>query len=254
MLKLNFIESDNYLTPFADLKELNFVSHFKGATEKDFKKWRSEIINKRVPLISEVKKKINFDGEILEIGAGSCWLSAELSKIPEVRHIYALDFSKRVLQEIAPTIIKLLKAKEDKITQILGDFHKLPFNDSSFDFVVIDAALHHTNHLNLVLREIYRVLKSRGRLVAIREPIKSFSWPIKKKFSLVDRHVKKFGVIENTYSKKLWIRYFEEAGFNLSIKPIFFKGGPKENLIRFTPIRFFNGILYSRYYFIASSK
>lgn len=251
MISSKFMERKDYLTPFADQKELDFVEHFKGVDAKNFQKWRSEIINKRVPLLSKVKEEINFFGKILEIGAGSCWLSAELSKIAKIHRIYALDFSKRVLLEVAPIITRLLKAREDKIIRILGDFHKLPFSDGLFDFVVVDAALHHTNYLNVLFQEIHRVLKNEGVLAAIREPIKSFCWPIKKKINLVDRHVKRYGVIENTYSRKLWNRYFQEAGFNLCIKPVFFSGGLVENLIRFTPLRLFNGILYSRYYFIA---
>lgn len=247
----NFIIRKNYLTPFADLKELNFVNFYKGKTGKYVKKWPSGILN-RVSIVTELKKDIIFSGNILEIGAGSCWFSAELSKIPDVNHIFSLDFSDRMLREVAPSIISALRADNNKIIRILGDYHKLPFDDNLFDFVVIDAALHHTNYLDIVLKEINRVLKSSGKIIAIREPIKSLIWPLKKKLSFVDRHVKEYGVIENTYHLKQWNDFFKKAGFNLTIKPIYYKGGFKETIIRLAPFRYFNGILYSRYYFIAS--
>jgi len=249
----NFIDSKNYLTPFADLKELEFVDLYKGKTDKYAKGWTQGIVN-RVPIIMALKKEVTFIGNILEIGAGSCWFSAELSKIPQVKEIHALDFSKRMLEAVAPNTIKLLKADNNKIIRVLGDYHKLPFEKNLFDFVVVDAALHHTDYLSVLLAEIKRVLKKKGSVIAIREPIKSVAWPLKKKLNLVDRHVKKFGMVENTYQLKEWKNYFKKAGFKLEIKPIYYKGNLKENLISMTPLRYFNGILYSRFYFVAKQN
>lgn len=245
------IKQKNYLTPYADLKELNFVNSFKGITDGYAKKWRATIMN-RVPIVSELKKYIEFKGNLLELGAGSCWFSTELSKIQQVQYIHALDFSKRILREVAPPIMQALRAQKHKITRILGDYHNLPFINSSFDFVVIDAALHHTDYLNVLLKEIRRVLKNDGKVIAIREPITSLFWPMKRKIGLIDKHVKTYGMIENTYDKKTWNQYFYKAGFNLSIRPIFYKGNWKEKLIHTPLFRPFNGILYSRYYFVAS--
>ena len=42
-------------------------------------------IQERVPIFYFLNKKYNFKGEVLELGAGSCWLSALMSKIPEVK-------------------------------------------------------------------------------------------------------------------------------------------------------------------------
>lgn len=244
-----FLETKDFLTPFADLKELDFVNQHKGKG-KYSKRWKSEIIG-RVPIAAELRKNIYFTGNILEIGAGSCWFSAELSKIDQVNHIHCLDFSDRVLREVAPLVFRTLKAKEEKITRTLGDYHKLPYGGESFDFVVIDAALHHTDYLHLTLGEINRVLKRKGKVIAIREPIESTIWPLKKRLGLVDKPVKKYGMVENTYAKENWIKFFNDAGLNVRIKPIYYKGGWKEQLIRLTPLRLLNGILYSRYYFDA---
>ena len=151
------IEQKNYLTPYADLKELNFVNSFKGRGDDYEKRWRSAIIA-RTPIVAELDKDVEFAGNILEIGAGSCWFSAELSKIPRVQRIHALDFSERALKEVAPSIMRALNAQEHKITCIIGDYHNLPFDNKMFDFVVIDAALHHTNYLNILLKEAGRGL------------------------------------------------------------------------------------------------
>ena len=61
-------------------------------------------------------------------------------------------------------------------------------------------------------------------------------------------------MLENTYNKMVWERYFDEAGFELRIKPIFYRGDWKETLIRTALLKPLNGILYSRYYFVASKS
>jgi ubiquinone/menaquinone biosynthesis C-methylase UbiE len=49
------------------------------------------------------------------------------------------------------------------------DAHKLPFEDSSYDIVIVNSLLHHLD-LSLALKEIDRVLSSNGILLA-REPL-----------------------------------------------------------------------------------
>jgi ubiquinone/menaquinone biosynthesis C-methylase UbiE len=53
---------------------------------------------------------------------------------------------------------------------VAGDFHDLPFEDQSFDFVLISSALHHTWDWRTVLGEIQRVLAPGGLLVLEQEP------------------------------------------------------------------------------------
>jgi SAM-dependent methyltransferase len=48
---------------------------------------------------------------------------------------------------------------------------KLPFEDGQFDVVFARAALHHVSNLPAVARELHRVLKPGGRLVAVREHV-----------------------------------------------------------------------------------
>lgn len=246
-----FIKLKQYLTPFANLKELEYSNKIKANAPLGIEKWIHHIVNQRIPLINQIEQEINFKGKILEIGAGTCWLSAELSKIPTVKLIYALDFSEKLLEKIAPIIMKKLGAKREKIIRILADFHQLPFENNTFDFVVADAALHHALNLSLVLKELHRVLKKTGEGIMVREPVKPFlsvSRLIKGEFGIEER---KYGVTENIYTSKQWLDYFKKAGFHLSFRPIFAGKDIFTYMIRFTPLRLLNNILYSRYYFLA---
>jgi SAM-dependent methyltransferase len=53
---------------------------------------------------------------------------------------------------------------------VLGDGKHLPFISGTFDFVFFCGALHHFERFEVVLREVRRVLKPGGRLIAANEP------------------------------------------------------------------------------------
>jgi ubiquinone/menaquinone biosynthesis C-methylase UbiE len=53
---------------------------------------------------------------------------------------------------------------------VMGDFHRLPFADNSFNLVYICSALHHTWDYPQVLREMMRVLAPQGVLFVENEP------------------------------------------------------------------------------------
>jgi len=53
---------------------------------------------------------------------------------------------------------------QDKIPMVSGDALILPFNDNSFDIVICASLIEHIPEPFLLLKEIYRVLKSGGLL------------------------------------------------------------------------------------------
>jgi SAM-dependent methyltransferase len=58
-----------------------------------------------------------------------------------------------------------------QISPIVADGENLPFAADSFDLVFCAATLHHATNLPLLLRNVGRVLRPGGMLVAINEPI-----------------------------------------------------------------------------------
>ena len=186
-------------------------------------------------------------GEGLEIGAGTCWLTAELSKMTQVRLVHALDFSEVLLTQVAPEIIRRRGGSLEKIRFHVGDFHKLPFDSASLDFVTADAALHHTDELDAVLREIFRILKPGGRLIAINEPgmpflLRPFARLLTAKHG---EHEKQFGLIENIYTEDQWRAYLEDAGFEATFLRFFGRRGNwRAKLVAHTPLIKTNGLLF----------
>jgi ubiquinone/menaquinone biosynthesis C-methylase UbiE len=221
-------------------------------SSKDFSEWVSHIEKYRLPLIKELGRKVELSGTGLELGAGTCWLSSTLSKEENIKKIFAMDIDVERLHLAKEKFIGYFKGKTDKIEIIRGDYHSLPFERGSVDFIAIDAALHHSNDISRLLNECKRVLRPLGFLVAIREPILPRVEPLKtyRKLSF-GRREKKKGDIENIYSQQQWKKFFEEAGFSLDIFESFLDTTKKERLIK--KLGFLNGLIFSRHFFVGKS-
>ncbi len=97
---------------------------------------------------------------ILDVATGSGDLPKTILKIAlqenvDVR-IVALDFSEPILRFAREEVCKL-----DDIRLIRGDAYKLPFSDSSFDFVLCSLAFHHLGFAGSIraMKEMERVSK-----------------------------------------------------------------------------------------------
>lgn len=181
------------------------------------------------------KLGVGFRGRILELGAGAAWFSAELSKLPKVVEVVATDFAVGGAQQHAPHVFKTLRAHEAKISRRPASPHRLNFPDQHFDFVVCSGVLHDAMNLLVLLREIRRVLKPGGQLVAVREPVKS----------LVSRKATRLK--QPLYSRADYADVFERAGFALTLRRISLASGLKYYFDKVV-----NGLTHSRYVFVAT--
>jgi SAM-dependent methyltransferase len=93
--------------------------------------------------------------QVLEIGCGRGELAERMTKELAAR-VVALDQSERM--------VELTAARG--VDSIVGDVQDLPFADGSFDCVVAAWMLYHASDVDLALREVRRVLRADGRLVA----------------------------------------------------------------------------------------
>lgn len=109
-------------------------------------------------------------GRILEFGAGTCKLSAILSRRPDVTAIDCLDFSEVLLREIAPRVISWLNGELSKFRFLVGDMSRIDDVSDRYDWVVCYGAVHHLTvpeHFFVRLRE--RLLPG-GRVLCLDEP------------------------------------------------------------------------------------
>jgi len=244
-----YVETKSYLSRYShELKvaaresEDRLTAEFGG----DWLRSVKEELPKFIPFLTE-DCGLHFRGRILEIGAGAAWLSAELSKLPNVVEVVATDFSPKLLKEHAPKVFKLLRANTAKITRTPRDFHQLHFPANHFDFVVCSAALHHATNMVQLLREAKRVLKPGGRLVAIREPV----WPLLKPRSRAKLRARlaAAGVADPFYALADYREFFTQAGLSLEAKRVNLASG-----FRYYVNKLVNALTRARYAFIAVKR
>lgn len=68
--------------------------------------------------------------------------------------------------DLSPKLIGMARAKYPGVEFLEGDIERLPFEDGSFDGVVLAGVLHHLPDLTACAAEIRRILKPGGRFVA----------------------------------------------------------------------------------------
>lgn len=138
--------------------------------------------------------------KILEIGAAFASFSHKFAK--KGCSVVALDISNYLK-------VSNLFIKDAYFDRIFSDMHNIPFRDGSFDIVFGAAVLHHTKELGAVFREIYRVLKTGGKLVLINEPSRG----VFEKIHPVFEKMQKKGYGDTSYTIPEWRRNAREGGF-----------------------------------------
>ncbi len=104
---------------------------------------------------------------IVDFGCGSGANTALLAH--RGAHIWAIDISEDLLRLGQRRLA--LSGRFGEATFIAGSAHDLPFDDGSIDIVFGIAILHHLD-LDLVAREVRRVLKPGGRAI-FQEPVRN---------------------------------------------------------------------------------
>jgi len=139
-----------------DFKTKSRVTFDSQAETYDYKVY-GEHARKLYQPISERLEKIQYDS-ILDIGCGT---GAILKKLLEQNHTidaYGIDLSSNM--------IEVAKRKLNGSANLLvGDAENLPYNAHSFDVVMCTDSFHHYPDPDRVIREIYRVLCTRGTLI-----------------------------------------------------------------------------------------
>jgi ubiquinone/menaquinone biosynthesis C-methylase UbiE len=161
------------------------------------------------------------DVRALELGAGSCSLSALVCRLPFIESVTCQDISLRKMQTLAPQVFEMAGTDIAKATFDQGDFGQgLPFQDSSFDLILFDAALHHTRNMWLTLADCRRVLTRGGMLVAQREQYLG-AWTANAKIrKLLNEDDVKAGVSENAFLRCQYDYYLRVSGFEPRFIPV----------------------------------
>ena len=93
---------------------------------------------------------------VLEVGCGPGELAARVHDELGAR-VVAVD--------VSPRMVELARARG--VDAVVGDVQELPFGDGAFDCAVAAWMLYHVADVDRALRELARVLRPGGRLIAV---------------------------------------------------------------------------------------
>lgn len=109
-------------------------------------------------------------GRVLEVGSGCGIYSSHIASYKNVEIVYGLEYSEKTVTELATSVLKKFSYSEEvenKVQFIVGSFDEIHFEDESIDFIIDVGSLHHSTDRLRTFKELYRVLKTDGYLLAV---------------------------------------------------------------------------------------
>lgn len=162
-------------------------------------------------LLEQPESRQRIRGAVMDLGAGTCWLSAEVSKVEGVQEVFCVDLSPRFLEETGTRVMRHLGAELDKVTLVASDFSRLPLPDQSLDCVFLFAAIHHSLAPLRTLYEARRCLRPGGTLFVLEGPPGLLHLRRARVNALAE--TRRSGCTEFTYSRGELEYLFAHGGF-----------------------------------------
>lgn len=179
-----------------------------------------------------LRQRVKIEGIGLDLGSGTGVGACILSEIfPNIK-IYAVEISENFVKQIMPLVFSHFNADVNRIQRVVGDFNKIELGNETVDTIIELDSFHHSEDLNMTLRECFRVLKPEGVMVCVDrgwpDRISQFELnskldvqlnpnlktkyhvPLDKKFTRRD-----FG--EHEYTLSQWQNSFQKDGFEVDI-------------------------------------
>jgi ubiquinone/menaquinone biosynthesis C-methylase UbiE len=134
----------------------------EGATARWYASLTHKSLDRFISLARRVSNEVPRGSSVLEVAPGPGYFAVELAKLGAYR-ITGLDIS-RTFVEIARSHAARTGVEVDFR---LGNASHMPFEDSTFDFLVCSAAFKNFTDPLQALEEMYRVLRPGGRALII---------------------------------------------------------------------------------------
>ncbi len=155
-----------------------------------------------------VLQKVKWHGKkVLDIGAGTGRFSTEMAR--QGGTVFALDFAFSML-----TTIRTKSHNQSNIKVLQANAERLPFQSNTFDICICINAFSHMPNYEVVMSEVYRVLKKGGQFIFNFPNLFSIYFPFGFIVNLTKRSLQK-DVYTKWYNPKEIIRTYRQNCFKL---------------------------------------
>lgn len=137
-----------FFEQFQEFKLSSYTFRNNGILKKIYEKVNAPILKPTQENLELIHKKLHKGCKILIVGSGT------------IGH-GTLSFYRQHQEDIIGTDVY-----NSPTVDLIADAHFLPFKDEQFDLVIIQAVLEHVLYPQLVVAEIYRILKQKGIIYA----------------------------------------------------------------------------------------
>lgn len=159
-------------------------------------------------ICSEIITNLNKKQNVLELACGSGQITKRI--VDKVNFLTATDFSPNMVKETS----KRVNAKN--VTFDVCDATKINYEDNSFDVVIISNALHIMPSPEKALKEIKRILKKDGIVIA-----PTFVYEGKINTPLLYMAEKLGHKVFHKWDSKMYSDFVKENGFKVIDKKVF---------------------------------
>ncbi len=136
-------------------------------------RWPLFTLERRIILNALERRKPR--GLLLDVGCGPGYLTAAISQSYPSLKVVGFDISDIMIKIAGRNWLK----RHSNLQLMIGDAHRLPFQDNSVDYVISSLSLHHWSDAKVVFNEMRRVLKPGGRILVFdlrRDSPRLFYW------------------------------------------------------------------------------
>jgi SAM-dependent methyltransferase len=168
-------------------------------------------------------------GQAADLGSGTGVAACILSRFDTIDRVWAVEISEPFVRDVMPVVFNENQARQEKIQRVVGDFSRLEVADNSLGVIAEIDSFHHSESLNVTLKECWRALRPGGVIAAIDRAWpdhttqaqldamldKEFPDHMKTKYNipLSDRFTRRdWG--EHEYTLRQWLEAFSQAGFD----------------------------------------
>jgi len=194
----------------------------QSATKEWFNKWAKEYdeILPQVPAYQQMAEAIikdsvvRDDDYVLDIGCGTGFLSLKFLDAARCK-LFGLDISEEMVAIFRRKLEEVDSGFKERTQIRMGTATELPFENGSFDIVASSFTLHHLpgDEKPRAIREIYRVLKSGGRLLIGEMNMDTTGSldDVQRLYRIMKVLTEQLAILVDTLGHKVFYRMFDNA-------------------------------------------